>query len=406
MKSREVNFVEFITLVASLMALVSITINMLLPAFQDITNTFQLKDKNQIQLSISLLYLGLGVSQLFYGSISDTIGRKSTIYIGLSIFIVGCSVSFLSNNLTTLLIGQILQGIGLGAPRVMSVAIVRDKFEGNEMARAMSFIMVIYVLTPTVSPIIGKSILMISNWRVLFVVFIILTMLIFLFFKYKMPETLPNENRKDFTLRQLFITSKEIFQNKKSLTYIIILGLYSGVFITYLNLSQAIFEFQYQLGNQYPYYFAFLALSIGLASFINGKLVIQLGMKLLTKIAITSSFFVVIPFFYISHFITPPFWVFATFMFVQLFSYGILIGNLNALAMQPFGHIAGLGASVVGAISTLISVPLSVFIGGFYTTSTIPIVMGYFIVGAISLLLFSLLNQTNLNEKYNRQQFI
>ena len=403
MKNRELGFIEFIILVALLMALVSVTINMLLPAFQDILNDFQLKDKNKIQLTVSLLYLGLGFSQLFYGTLSDTIGRKSSIYYGLVLFILGCIISYTSNNLNVLLIGQVLQGIGLGAPRVISVAIVRDKFEGRRMARAMSFIMVIYVLMPIVSPILGKSIIMISNWRILFIIYIGLGILVFLLFKYRMPETLAPDKQKNFALKHILKATQEILSNKYSFTYIFILGLYSGVFITYLNLSQAIFEFQYQLGNQYPYYFAFLACSIGLALFINGKLVLSLGMKLLTEIAVFSSLFTAILFFSISYFIQPSLWLFIIFMFVQLFSYGLLVGNLNALAMQPLGHIAGLGASVVGAISTIISVPMSIFIGSFYNNTTSPIVIAYCFIGIMSLLMLNFINQQFSYGKLNRQ---
>lgn len=406
MKGKEIGFIEFITLVALLMALVSVTINMLLPAFHSITTDFQLKDKNQIQLSISLLYLGLGISQLFYGALSDSIGRKPTIYIGLVLFIFGCIISYQSNNLNTLLLGQITQGLGLGAPRVMSVAIVRDKFEGNQMAKAMSFVMVIYILTPTISPILGKSIIMVSNWRILFVIYILFGVIIFLLFKNRMPETLRKEKQKDFTLKYVIKAASEIFRNKKSMSYIIILGLYSGVFIAYLNLSQSIFEFQYHLEEHYPYYFAFLALSIGLASFINGKLVNKLGMERLSKTAIVSNIFIVLPFLIINYFIIPPFWMFVVFMFVQLFGYGLLIGNLSALAMQPLGHIAGLGASITGAISTLISVPLSIFIGSFYNNSTLPIAVGFLVVGIISILIFNFTNGIHNNEIQNNQQLI
>lgn len=406
MKGKEIGFIEFITLVALLMALVSVTINMLLPAFHKITSDFQLKDKNQIQLSISLLYLGLGISQLFYGALSDSIGRKPTIYIGLVLFIFGCIISYQSNNLNTLILGQIIQGLGLGAPRVMSVAIVRDRFEGNQMAKAMSFVMVIYILTPTISPILGKSIIMVSNWRILFVTYVFFGVVIFLLFKNRMPETLTKEKQKGFTLKHVIKAASEIFRNRKSMSYIIILGLYSGVFITYLNLSQSIFEFQYHLEKYYPYYFAFLALSIGLASFINGKLVNRLGMEKLTKTAIVSSIFNVLPFLIINYYIIPPFWVFVIFMFVQLFGYGLLIGNLSALAMQPLGHIAGLGASIVGAISTLISVPLSIFIGSFYNSSTLPIVVGFLVVGTISILIFNLANRIHNNETQNNRQLI
>lgn len=405
MKSREIGFVEFILSVALLMALVSSTINMLLPAFQEITDDFQLED-NRVHLSISLLYLGLGISQLFYGVLSDAIGRKPTIYAGLFLFILGCMFSYLSNSLNTLIAGQVLQGIGLGAPRVMAMAIVRDKFEGDKMAQAMSFIMVIYVLTPTISPILGKAIILATSWKMLFIIYFVFGTFIFLLFKYRMPETLEVKNRNKFTLKHISEDAIEALKNKKTLCYIIILGLYSSVFIAYLNLSQAIFEFQYHLEEQYPYYFAFLALSIGLASFINGKIVTRLGMKRLTKTAIICSLLSVVPFLIINYIVGVPFWVFIVFMFIQLFNYGLLIGNLSALAMQPLGHIAGLGASAVGALSTLISVPLSIAIGDFYNNSTLPIALGFFVAGTLSLILFNFVNRISKNEKYNYQELV
>lgn len=400
MKGKEIGFIQFVILVALLMALVSVTINMLLPAFQDITQEFQLKNKNQIHLSISLLYFGLGTSQLVYGSLSDAIGRKKTVYIGLLLFLCGCTISLTSSSLLYLLIGQIIQGVGLGAPRVMTVAIVRDKYEGNEMAKAMSFIMLIYILMPTLSPILGKGILIVSNWRILFAVFILMASIILFLFKYLMPETLTKKKRIKFSLEQIKSGTTETLKNKVSMGYILILGLYSGVFITYLNLSQPIFEIQYELGNKYPLYFASLALSIGLASYINGKLVLRLGMRLLIKTAVITSFVAATLYYITIYFEFTNLWLFVFFMFVQLFSYGVLIGNLNAMAMKPLGHIAGLGASIIGALSTLISVPISIFIGDFYIGKTTPIVIGFLIVGILSLSIINFVNNKKWKTLY------
>jgi len=406
MKVKGFVFIEFIITVALLMALVSMTINMLLPAFQSITTDLQLTNQNQIHLGISLLYLGLGTSQFIYGAISDSVGRKPTIYIGLLLFILGCIISCQSQSLNTLIVGQIIQGFGLGAPRVMSVAIVRDKFEGSEMAKVMSFIMVIYILTPVISPLAGKSIITIFNWRTLFLAFIIISTLLFLLFKFRMPETLLKAKRQSFTLKHIKKASFEVLTNKVALSYTIILGLYSGVFIAYLNLSQAVFEFQYDLKEQYPYYFALLAISIGLASFYNGKMVIQFGMKKLVFAAIIISIITVIPFIISSYLVSIPLWVFIAFMFIELFSYGLLIGNLNALAMQPLGYIAGLAASIIGAVSTLISVPLSIVIGSFYDNNTLPIAIGFLLVGVTSIFTLLNTNRTNKYEKQNSQQLI
>ncbi len=404
MKSQNINFNKFIILVALLMAIASLTVNMLLPAFQVIGNDLEIERENQIHLTISLLYLGMGTSQLLYGALSDSIGRIKTVYIGLSVFILGCIIAVQANQFNVLLAGQILQGIGLGAPRVMSVAIVRDRFEGNRMARAMSFIMAIYVLTPVISPIFGQMILDYSGWRSLYLVFIGFALLLFILYNFQMPETLSQSALRPFTTNQIVKAMTEILQNVGSMSYIIILGLYSGLFITYLNLSQSVFEVQYHLGDQYPFYFALLSLSIGVSSFINGKLVLRFGSDRLVKVTINLSIVVATLFLIFSTFSIQPFWTFAVFAFLQLFCYGILIGNLNAQAMRPFGHIAGVAASVSGALSTLISVPISILIGSFYNYTTLPLTFGFLIIGVLSILMFNFINRTN--EKENSKQYI
>lgn len=396
---------EFIALVASLMALVSMVINMLLPAFQSISDSFQIQDKNQVHLCISLLYLGLGISQIFYGVLSDAVGRKPTVYAGLILFILGCAVSFKSNSLFTLLIGQIIQGIGLGAPRVMSTAITRDKFEGKQMAKILSFILVFYSVSPIVSPLLGQFVIAKFSWRILFSFYALMGLVIFLFCYFRLPETLIEEKRKPFNLKNVSTAIIQILYNRKALAYIIVLGLYSGLFITYLNLSQSILEFQYQLGNQYPYYFAFLVLSIGLASFTNGKIVQRVGMEKITKKAIVNSILFSLLFIVINWFVVASLWIFMIFMFAQLFGYGLLIGNLSAIIMQPLGKIAGLAASIIGLMSTLISVPISIIAGSFYNHSSMPIAYGYLVIGTIS---FLILTNKSLNryEGKNSKQLV
>ncbi|SHJ20856.1 multidrug effflux MFS transporter [Aquimarina spongiae] len=386
MNFQKSNHTEFVIILALLMASYTLTINMLLPAFDAISKSLKLDNKSQIQLSVSLLYMGTGISQLFYGALADAFGRKKIIYLGYLLFLTGCLLSFLSWNIHSLLAGQIIQGVGLGAPRVLSIAIARDKFVGEKMAKTISLVVAINIIVPVVSPILGKFILEASTWRMLFVTFFCFGLIAFFLFGLRIEETLSNEKRKSFTLKHILKAILEIFRNKKSIGYTIIAGLFSGVFIAYLNLSQEIFEFQYQLGNQYPFYFGFLAFSIGLALVFNTKLVEKLGMKLLVKSAIICSSIVSV---IILGFEQPlSLWVFILFMFLLLFSYGILVGNLTSLAMVPFGHIAGMGSSIIGSISTLVAVPLSIIIGTYYDGTTSILVLSFFTIGIISTLIY------------------
>lgn len=380
---------SFIVIISMLMALVSLVINMMLPAYIKIKQSFNLSDSSEVHKVVSFLYLGLAIGQLFLGPLSDAWGRKKVMALGLLTFLFGCLISTLATKFNFLLIGQIIQGLGLGAPRVLSLSIVRDKFSGNGMAKIMSYIMVVYILTPTVSPTFGKFIVDLVPWKYLFVLFGFITIIVLVLYGLNLPETLPIDRRGKFRVSKILHSIKEISSNRATTLYIVILGLYSGVFIGILNLSQQIFEFDYNLGDRYPFYFAFLALSIGAASFLNGTIVTYFGTKRLIEKAIQLSFLCALGFL-ISLFINNGVMSFAnlfSFLVCQFFCYGILIGNISAQAMKPFGHIAGLASAIIGSISTILSVPLSILVGKLYNSSQMIVVLSFFAIGFLSILI-------------------
>ncbi|PIB22771.1 MFS transporter [Maribacter sp. 4G9] len=169
---------SFIVIISMLMALVSLVINMMLPAYIKIKQSFNLSDSSEVHKVVSFLYLGLAIGQLFLGPLSDAWGRKKVMALGLLTFLFGCLISTLATKFNFLLIGQIIQGLGLGAPRVLTLSIVRDKFSGNSMAKIVSYIMVVYILTPTVSPTFGKFIVDLVPWKYLFVLFGFITIIV------------------------------------------------------------------------------------------------------------------------------------------------------------------------------------------------------------------------------------
>lgn len=387
---KPIAFSEFVSLIAMLMALVAFAINMILPAFRDMTKDLAIENENSIQLAVSLLYLGLALGQVIYGPLSDAIGRKPSIYLGLSLFMVGCMISMAANSLAVLIAGQVIQGIGLGAPRIVTLAIVRDKFEGNSMGRVMSFIMLVFILVPTISPALGQGILLVVNWRYIFITFLVLNGIMLIWLKMRLPETLMKNARIAFSTSRLRRHFMEVVKNRKAVGYTITLGLLSSAFIGYLNLSQQVFQEQYKLAELYPLYFAILSLSLGGALLTNGKLVMRFGMELMSKWALWSSSiaslaFSVVVIIYSGH---PPFWALMIFMMLVLFCFGILVGNLNAMAMRPLGHIAGIGAAIIGSLSTAISVPFAILIGSSYAGSVLPMVAGFAIFGSMAVAVY------------------
>lgn len=185
-----------------------------------------------------------------------------------------------------MMIGRFLQGLGAAGPRIVSIALVRDRYEGRIMARVMSFIMTIFILVPVIAPSIGQLIIAYSDWRSIFILFLVLTIIALVWFSIRQPETLPPERRIEFSMRRLIRDIKAICSIPVAFGYTITMGLIFGAFIGYLSSSQQIFQVQYALGNQFALYFGVLAASIGLASLVNAQLVMRFGMRRLSRIAV------------------------------------------------------------------------------------------------------------------------
>ena len=382
----KIGFGEFVALMATMIALTALSIDAMLPALTNIGNDLGVTVANDNQLIISTLFLGLAIGQLFYGPLSDNIGRKPAVYIGLLVFSIGCITSIFAESLTAMLIGRTLQGIGLSGPRVVSVAIVRDLYKGERMAQVMSFVLAVFIAVPALAPALGQGILMISNWNMIFSVLLILGIVTFIWFSLRQPETLLKENRRKFSILNLKNALKEVFTTRSTMFYTLAAGFISSAFVGFLNSSQQVFQIQFELAEKFPLYFAIIALSVGSASFVNGKLVMKYGMQMMVKSAVLSIVFISILFYVLINTVlpNPSLLMFMIYLLSTVFFVGILFGNLNSMAMEPLGHIAGLGAAIVGSVSTFISVPFGTYIGMQYDGTVQPMVLGFLIFGTLT----------------------
>ncbi len=396
MEIRQKSEIEFIIVMASLMSLVALAIDALLPAITDIGLSINVTDSQNNQLLITMIFLGLGFGQLISGPLSDSFGRKPVIYVGFIVFAFASLVCIFSKNLEMMILGRILQGIGLSAPRTISIAMVRDRFSGNYMAKVMSFVVVIFILVPVVAPAIGKIMLDSYGWKSIFYSQLFFGLFVMLWLWKRQPETLKVANRKKFKLSLFVSGTKEFIKHKNAVIFTLFSGFITGSFMVYLSASQQIFEKQYHLKEEFPFIFAGLAISIGIATFLNGTLVVRLGMFKLVKIF--TILFTIIPIIYMLLFYgesNPSIYVLITFFAIQFFAIGFLFGNTRALAMEPIGHIAGIGAAINGFFSTIMAVPIATYIGGFLDKTALPLFIGFFICGLIALCLIQYLNVAN-----------
>ena len=380
---------EFVVLMAALMSIVALSIDALLPALPEIGDYLRVTNTNDNQLLITMIFLGLGFGQLIFGPLSDSFGRKPIVYIGFTLFIIASIICVTTKNFEMMIFGRVLQGIGLSSPRTIAIAMVRDTYSGDYMAKIMSIIVMVFILVPVVAPALGQFLLDFYNWQAIFYVNLIFGGLIMIWFWLRQKETLDNSNKIKFSGLLFINGAKEFFKHKQAVAFTFISGFMTGSFMVYLSTSQQIFEQQYNLKELFPYIFASLAISVGLATFMNSRLVIRFGMR---KIAFTGTLsYVIVSTLYLILFhsgANPSIGVLLAFFALQFFSIGLLFGNLRALAMEPLGHIAGIGAAINGFISTVMAVPIANFIGNYVKDSVLPLFIGFFIFGILSLSIF------------------
>lgn len=376
---------EFTVLVALMMSIVAISIDALLPALGIISSDIHLTQANQAQYIISALFLGMALGQLVCGPLSDATGRKAVLYGGISLFLVGSLLCFFAQDLNTMLIGRFIQGLGVSGPYVSAISIVRDKYVGRQMAQVMSLVMLIFIMVPAIAPSLGQGILLVADWRYVFVLYVVYALTIGLWIFLRLEETLPKEKRIPFTVQGFKDGFKEVILHRVTMAYTLCMGLFFGSFVGYLNSSQQIFQVQFGTGKMFTIYFGVLALVFGLASLFNSKLVMKWGMHAIchrATVAIISSSAIFLGLHAIAHI---ELWMFMLYAAMLFFSFGLVFGNVNALAMEPMGHVAGIASAIIGSVSSILSMVIGTSIGQMYNNTLIPMTLGFLVLCSLAL---------------------
>lgn len=389
METQQRSQLEFIVLMAALMSTVALTIDAVLPALPVIGDYLSSISAIENQKLITTIFLGLGAGQLIFGPLSDSFGRKPMVYFGFGVFVIASIICMTTKSFEMMLLGRALQGIGLSSPRTMSIAIVRDSYSGDHMAKILSIVVMTFILVPVVAPLLGQFLLIHFGWKSIFSFNLLIGLITMIWFWRRQPETLHPEHKKTFRL-SIFVTGTvEFFKIRPAVIYTLFSGFITGSFMVYLSTSQQIFQDQYDLGEYFPYIFASLAITIGFSTYLNSALVMRFGMRNLVNIALIS--FVSISFIFLMLFgfgENPSIVMLIVFFMLQFTSVAFLFGNLRALAMEPMGHIAGIGSALNGFISTVMAVPIANYIGSFVKDSVAPLFLGFLVCGLLSMVLF------------------
>jgi len=370
---------EFIALMAVMTSIIAFSIDAMLPALPQIGAELGVGNVNDRQLVVIVLFIGLALAQIVYGPVSDTLGRKPAAYCGFAIFIVGSLMCVFAWSFQIMLIGRFLQGAGAAGPRIVSLALVRDLYSGRAMARIMSMVMGVFIIVPVIAPSVGQGLLLLGDWRFIFVALLVEGIIGLVWFAWRQPETLREDRRAAFSLRRVLSAFREACTNPVTLGYTVAAGLVFGAFVGYLASTQQVLGELYGLGKLFPIYFGANALAFGAASMLNARLVMKLGMRRIAGSSLAATSALSLVFFIVMLLLEghPPLWALMGYLLLTFFFVGVLFGNFNALAMEPMGHIAGVAAAVVGSLATIISSVLGWLLGQAYDGTVRPMIAGF-----------------------------
>lgn len=370
---------EFVAIVAALMALTALSVDSMLPALPAMGASLGVADSNRLQLVLTFYLLGFALGQVVFGPLSDAFGRKPMLFVGLSVFAVASLGTVFAGNYAVLLAARMLQGFGCGAPRVIAIAVVRDLYGGRRMARIMSFVMMVFIIVPILAPSLGQVLMMMGHWRWIFAVLLAMALLLMLATQLRLPETRPREARRPISVRWLTDALRRTLSERQTVGYTLATGFVFGCLMAYLNMAQQVFVGIYRLGVLFPLAFGSIATALALAAWLNARLVQRVGMRRLSHAALIGFLATSAANLAIAMALggPPPLVLFCLLLALNLFFFGFIMPNFNALAMQPQQAIAGTASSFVGFVTTGAGAVFGWLVGQRFDGTVLPLLAGF-----------------------------
>lgn len=334
------------------MAVTALGVDTALPAFPDIRADLGLPEgATEVTRLITFFLLGNSIGLLPAGLLADRFGRRAVMWGGLALYIAGAVGTILAPSLGVMFLARFVWGLGSAGPRVAAMAMVRDAYAGEQMAKQMSFIMAVFILVPAFAPTLATGILLVGPWQFVFG-FCATMALLLTYFVGHLPETLDPADRRTLAAGDVWAGCRSVIATPGTVAYLVSLTALFGVFISFLASSEVVLDQVFDLGDWFPAYFGGLALVMGSAMWLNGRIVERVGLDRLIRIVFTANVGVsgTLTVLALTTGGTPPFWIFVVVLAAMLFGHQMLIPNINAAAMRPLSHVAGTGAAILGMV--------------------------------------------------------
>lgn len=383
--ARGLSRVEFIALVAALMALNALAIDVMLPALPYMAEALGVARENDRQLVLTSYLLGFGLSQIFIGPLSDRFGRRAPLLIGLVIYVIAAFAAIFAPSFGVLLFMRVVQGMGAAGTRVIAQSVVRDCYSGRAMAEIMSLVFMVFMIMPIIAPGIGQLLLMTGPWSTIFLFMAGLATVISMWAFFRLPETLAVADRRPLTVSVVSQGFVLVFTNRVAISYALAGMFMMGMILGFVNSSQQIYVGMYGLGSYFPLAFAATAGLMALSSFLNSRVVGRFGMRRISHFALLV--FIVVAVIWWGFSLRGPmnFWLFYSLLAIEMFMFSWVVSNANSLSMEPLGKVAGTASAVFGFIQTVGGAVLGLLIGQSFDGTLTPIAGGILIMGVMAL---------------------
>ncbi len=375
-------FSEFVVMMAALMASNALAIDAMLPALPAIGDALDVSEDNRRQLVITFYLIGFGVSQLFYGPLSDRLGRKWLLIGALAAYALFGLLAGIAGSFDLLLAARALQGIAAGATRVLVVSIVRDCYQGSAMARVMSLTMIVFMIVPVLAPAFGQAVLAVSTWRHIFIGLGVYGAGLAMWMVFRLPETLAPENKRRLSIRHIAEAAATTIRIRQSIGNTIALTLLMGALFAFIGSIQQIVFDVFGRPEMIALVFAFIAGPMALSSYANSRLVMRLGSRRILLFALSAFTLASVTHLLVAEVIAETLWLFVILQALTMIFFGMIGANAGALAMEPLGHIAGTASSLQGVITTIGGALIGFVIGQQFNGTTIPFLIGFSLCGA------------------------
>ncbi len=374
------------------MAATALSIDSVLPAFPEIRSTLGLAgDSTAVAGLITVFLMGSSIGLLPAGLLADRFGRRPVMWGGLLLFIVGAIGASFASSLTVMLIARFIWGLGSSGPRVAAMAMVRDVYAGEAMARQMSFIMAVFILVPTFAPTISAGLLRIGPWQVVFLMCAVAAVVVALMV-FRLPETLAVAERRPLSGGDVLRSCRAVVGTSGTISYLVAMTALFGVFIAYLSSSEIILDQVFDLKDWFPIFFGGMAIVMGIGMLLNGRIVERVGLdRLVGRLLLGyGAFGVALLVTALATDGRPPFWLFVTLLSGILFTHGVLVPNINAAAMRPLAQVAGTAAAILGMVPGLLGALIGSLINGAFDNSITPLALGFVLSAVLAIVTFRL----------------